>query len=310
MKSVKPEIDEASVRSLVEKRLGWHIEELTAIEAGQIARTYSFAFNSQKFVIQFYKENMSHGPRIEQFLSRRLLNNHVPVRQFVSQGKHESLHFSISKNVNGQGLDTVSPEEFNSTLPSVMDILVNISSADISDTEGYGWLDEKGNGIFASWQEHLEQIKEEEPGQFYGKWHDLFNTTFLEKDLFYRYYEKMQALMDKIPDTRALIHGGFGYGNVLVENNEVTLVLDWTDARYGDSLLDVAYLDFWRTDNDVLDQFQQFCEQKRVIHENYKFRILCYKYYLGLDTMRFFSKIENQPAYNSTCEILRGLDTE
>ena len=35
---------------------------------------------------------------------------------------------------------------------------------DLDGTIGYGWLDEKGNGRFSSWQEHLRQVKDEEPG--------------------------------------------------------------------------------------------------------------------------------------------------
>jgi hygromycin-B 4-O-kinase len=130
-------------------------------------------------------------------------------------------------------------------LPSVMDILLRIASIDTCDTTGYGWLDRNGNGRFASWREHLCQVKDEEPGQFYGRWHELFDTTFLDRKVFDHYYTIMEDLIDLTPSRRELVHGGFGYGNVLVLDDRITGVLDWQDARYGDHVFDLAYMLNW-----------------------------------------------------------------
>jgi hygromycin-B 4-O-kinase len=68
-----------------------------------------------------------------------------------------------------------------------MGLLLSIASVDTSDTAGYGWLDPNGNGKFASWREHLCQVRDEEPGQFYDRWHELFESTFLDRRVFAHY---------------------------------------------------------------------------------------------------------------------------
>jgi 3-oxoacyl-[acyl-carrier protein] reductase len=47
------------------------------------------------------------------------------------------------------------------------------------------------------------------------------------------------------PATRALIHADLLYHNVLVRGTQVTAVLDWGCAMYGDPLCDVARLLYW-----------------------------------------------------------------
>lgn len=141
---------------------------------------------------------------------------------------------------------------------------------------------------------------------FYGEWHTLFQTTFLDRKVF-DYYDRMLKLLHKTPTARSLVHGGYGYGNVLVDSTEVTVVLDWTDARFGDPLFDLAYMDFWPSGYDLVDPYQRFCEERDITYEHYRERVQCYKYYSGLDAMRFFAKTENKNAHNSVIAILDGL---
>ena len=42
-----------------------------------------------------------------------------------------------------------------------------------------------------------------------------------------------------------LLHGDYGFDNVLVDQGKISGVLDWANAKYGDFLYDVAWLDFW-----------------------------------------------------------------
>jgi hygromycin-B 4-O-kinase len=142
---------------------------------------------------------------------------------------------------------------------------------------------------------------------FYGKWHGLFDTTFLERDRFDEYFREMTRLSEGLGAPRRLVHGGFGYDNVLIHEGQVSAVLDWQDARFGDPLFDVAYLDFWPSGFDLVDLYESHCGKKGLLHENYRHRITCYKYYIGLDAMRFFAKTENRGAYDQVLEIVEDL---
>lgn len=62
-------------------------------------------------------------------------------------------------------------------------------------------------------------------------------TTFLEREFFEMIYRRLQRLLPFCLEERWLVHGGYGFNNVLVENGAVTAVLDWT-----------AYLSFMTND--------------------------------------------------------------
>jgi hygromycin-B 4-O-kinase len=110
-----------------------------------------------------------------------------------------------------------------------------------------------------------------------------------------------------VPATRQLVHSGFGYGNVRVKDGRVTAVLDWTDPRIGDGLYDAASYDFWRAGDNFLDEYRRFCAGRGIRHGDFDERIRCYKYYCGLDAMRYFAKNDNRKAYEQAVQILRRL---
>jgi hygromycin-B 4-O-kinase len=192
-----------------------------------------------------------------------------------------------------------------------MDILLSIASVDITNTTGYGWLDPKGNGKFASWRAHLCQVRDEEPGQFYDRWYELFDSTFLDRRVFDHYYTKMEELIDLTPSGRELVHGGFGYGNVLVHDGQVTGVLDWQDARYGDHVFDLAYMLYW-LDGGIqevcVNVYKESLRKLGRSEAHLEDRIKCYQYYTGVDGLRFAAKTKNEGSYRAVLDKLSLLD--
>ena len=65
----------------------------------------------------------------------------------------------------------------------------------------------------------------EKEGDFYGRWHGLFETSFLERPLFDQLYAEMESLFPYLPDERHLIHGDYGFNNVLAQDGEITAVI-------------------------------------------------------------------------------------
>jgi hygromycin-B 4-O-kinase len=144
----------------------------------------------------------------------------------------------------------------------------------------------------------LAHIREEDPEwDFYGKWHTLFETTFLERDIWESLYIRMVKLLDSCPDDRYLVHSNYGFGNVLAEGGRITAALDWLDAKYGDFLYDVAWLDFWAPEIGFQARFATHYAERGVAVPNYAERILCYECYIALDALRFFAKRRNEEAY-------------
>jgi hygromycin-B 4-O-kinase len=239
----------------------------------------------------------------ETFLKEKLRAAGVPMRDVIGEGAYENLKYTISKKERGTKLACLGPNEFKAILPSVFELFLAFASIDLSETQGYGWFDSEGNVSETTWQAHLSRIKDEEPGYFFGEWHALFTTTFLEQDRFARYYSRMMDLLEGLAIPRALVHGSFSAYTALAERGEITAVRDWQDARIGDTLFDVASIDFWPTGYNLADMFMEFCADRGIRYVDYRRRIAGYKYYQALGSMIYFAKIDNRSAYQAVIEI-------
>ena len=147
----------------------------------------------------------------------------------------------------------------------------------------------------ASWRDSLLDIASEQPeGSFYGRWHRMFDETFLDRAFFFRVYDAMRSLIDCCPDERYLVHADYGFGNVLVQDGKITAVLDWANAAYGDFMYDVAWLTIGYPQHDVPGMFRGFYREKGRQVPNFDDRLLCCQLYISLDSQVWYAK-SNQP---------------
>lgn len=297
----KVNIDKDSVTKLLQSIFSSEISGLQGIAEGKIAQTLSFETNNSNYIIQFNNNNMSQGNNFEIAFHDLLQLNNIPMRNVVAKGDFGEISYLITEKINGVSLSSLSAKEYLEVLPNVIEILLNCLNVNIDCYSGFGWLNDKMNGLSSSWEDHLNFIDEEVPGQFYGKWHTLFKNTFLEKDLFYHFFQLMKRDYKKIPSIRKLVHGGYGYGNVLIKNKRVLAVIDWQDARYGDPLFDLTYLIFWQNNEITKATIDLYIKQSQNLGielVNFEERIRCYKYYIGIDGMRFSAKTNDKNLYD------------
>ena len=93
------------------------------------------------------------------------------------------------------------------------------------------------------------------------------------------------------------MHGNYGFGNLLAQDGRITAVLDWMNARYGDFVYDIAWLDFWSPKDGWPEQFQQYYRSMGREVPFYGERVLCYEINIALDALKFYAKGGNKPAY-------------
>lgn len=307
-RDIRPAVGPHEVRLILEDCIGHPPQRVDRVSSGQISSTFECLVKGEPYIVQFSEPELATGLAIERRFGQKLSQAGIPLREVICDGEHDGLAWTVTRRAAGKRMTALTREAYEGALPSVFDTLIALSAVDIADTVGYGWLDEDGQGGWESWEAHLSFVGEEEPEEmFYGKWHGLFDTTFLERDRFDGYFREMARLSEELRAPRRLVHGGFGYDNVLVHEGQVSAVLDWQDARFGDPLFDVAYLDFWPSGFDLVDLFESHCGRKGLVHDDYRHRIRCYKYYIALDAMRFFAKTENRGAYDQVIQIAEGL---
>jgi hygromycin-B 4-O-kinase len=311
LKYEKPPINKDEMNEIIQKEFDGFPEGLTLLPGGEIASTFFFSFDGKEYFIQFNQPNMSFGSRIELEFHNQLKKLNVPVRSIVTQDNYKDLHYSISEKVQGRQLQELDEYSIKEMLPQVYKTSLAISQLDISANSGYGWLDKNNNGMSASWTGHLNCVMAEEDNDlFYGKWHVLFEKTFLDRKIYEKYFGKMTDLYNHLPKTRCFQHGNFSLANILIDNDKISAVLDWQDSRYGDFIYDLNYFAFWlpfEFRQYILQDFKDYYEAAFEKLEHYQERIRCYSYFIGLDSLRFFAKSDKKDAYNFVLNILENI---
>jgi hygromycin-B 4-O-kinase len=117
----------------------------------------------------------------------------------------------------------------------------------------------------------------------------------------------MQQLTEHCAEERYLVHGDYGYGNVLAEGGRVTAVLDWMGARYGDFLYDVAWLDFWSPVDGWRERIEQHYRRTGQDVPHYRERVLCYEFYIAMDALKFYAKVGAKPSYDFAAGRIQSL---
>jgi hygromycin-B 4-O-kinase len=307
MESVKPEVAQDQILSLLKETLEKPIRELTPLQGGLVAQTLSFKAGDGEYILRFMTGKMDASYQKEAFIYQNFALPEIPIPPVIKVGSLGGLFYCISQKMLGRGLKTIPNDEYEQALPDVIRIAHAIHIADVTRWKGYGWIGDDGSGLFPSWKKFIAHTNEEERAEgFFGKWHVMFDTTFLNRARFDEYYDRMMSLLEACPEDRYLLHGGYGYDNVLARDGRVTAVLDW-EAMYGDFAYDIAWIDFWPRGVDHVEMFRRHYAEKGMPLGNYRERIACYKHYIGLDGMKFFAKTNNREAYGYVCQILDKL---
>jgi hygromycin-B 4-O-kinase len=298
MSRVKPTIDTDAVQTLLQEHFGEPVTELEVVGGGNVAQTFSFKAGSQAYIVRF-NPTMAVNFEKEAYIYDKFASSDIPMPNLVHIGLMNGVHYAISEKVEGRNLLEIPREEYLGLIPAQMEILDAIHRSDVRGTHGYGIFNGEGLAEFHNWKASLTNIaKEEDEADFYGNWYSLFSETFLEKELFDSLHARMVRLVEYLPEERYLVHGGYGLGNILAKEGKITAVLDWLNARFGDFLFDVAYLDFWSPDDGWRERFRQHYEQTAKATPNYEERILCYECYIALESFRFYAKDRDKQSYD------------
>ncbi|UCG88233.1 MAG: aminoglycoside phosphotransferase family protein [Gemmatimonadota bacterium] len=308
MRGIKPAVEEERIREVLAPVFGASTTEIAPLRGGHVAETFRVCAEGSEYVLRFNADNMDANYEKEAYICDRYRSQSIPIPEVISFGRSGELHYCITRKVAGTRMDQLPLAEVERLTPSLIETLSAIHAVDVSDTEGCGLFDGAGRGFFSDWPSSLISVREEErQGGFYGKWHEMFDTTFLDRDFFHRISARMDELLASLPSERYLVHGGYGFGNVLAADGHVTAVIDWLDAAYGDFCYDVAWLDYWASAGGyvqvVRDRYNVLGHDLQNLDE----RVLCYQCRIALDGMRFFAKLADVDSYRFTTERITNL---
>ena len=299
MPDLRPVVSDAAMLALLHDQFDAPVTDVVPVEGGSVARTFAFRAGNQEYIIRFNLDRMlgANFPK-EAYLWQKLASTLIPMPPVLQVGRLGDLHYAISRKMPGVMLMHLPPGEIEGLLPQIMETHDILHHVDVSDTHGYGVFDAHGQGMNTSWGTFLRLIAyEEREEDYFGIWHHLFEDTFLERDVFDHIYEHMLRLLPYCPEERYLVHGGLSLANLLADGGQLTAVLDWLDARYGDFVYDVAIPDFWTPSLHLRERFRTHYEELKIPVPAYDERVLCYQCYLTLSAMRFYAKSSQEKSY-------------
>ena len=281
------------------------------IGEGAWSRCFGFRHGDEDLAIRF-------GHYIDDFqvdqLAYRYASPALPIPEVRAIGKAYDGYYAISTRVRGVPLESVNAAQWRAVIPSVVDALEAMRTADISATTGFGGWGEGETGSCATWSEHLLTVDNDLPEyRTYGWRAKLAESA--EHDATFRWgYELLQKVVsDAIP--RGLLHCDLINRNALVANNRLSGIFDWGCSRYGDHLYELAWFEFWGSWYPELDMtlLRSTLEQRwrDVGYEPSEkdARLLTCYLHIGLDHFAYNAYLGDWDALAATSDRMKYLAT-
>jgi hygromycin-B 4-O-kinase len=301
----KPSVNIAEVEEVLRNHLGSKVVEIMPMAGGNLSSVFSFSHEGNGYVIKF--SDIEGAYETERFISDLLTSQGVPFPKCLWQGKVGPLAYSILERIEGGNLADCSAEQQSSQLPELIRILTRMNHVKLGSTRGFGWILPTGDGTFQSWQDYMvASFAEDQTGNFWEGWYDLFQSTCLEKDVFDECYSRLMAYSAYNEPHRCFIHGDFHQWNILSDGKRITGIIDGNCA-YGDFLVDLAVLDRHMEGHDVIQAYQDYQEQAGIIIPDFKERLIGAYYFKGIDGLRFYAKMGWNDSYYHVRNFLLNL---
>ncbi len=305
MPDLRPQFDIATVDTFLRTHLGRPVEDVQGLRGGEICTAFAYSLAGERYVIRF--SAAASGFVHDRYAYERFALAGIPIPRIYEIGRFGGQTFAISRYVPSGTIQHLPAERQETSAPALVEMLDRIHQIDVSALTGYGEVNDLGEGRYPSWDAYLRAIADENPDDFFGRWSRLYDESFLERSLCEQVLARMIALLPFCPPEHSLVHGDFGFDNVIVDGERITAVLDWANMKYGDFLFDLAWLGFWPSPVPYGDLFLRYYAERGRALPHYEERLLCYTCYIGLTALRFFAHTSQEAPYSWACDRVRTL---
>jgi hygromycin-B 4-O-kinase len=280
---------EEQLRTFLQTNFNPRADNVIFIGEGWFSQAFAFNVNDQKLIARL-------NEHVEDFLKDEFAHAHfttVPIPNVIWIGRFDEKRFvAITERCAGEALkESGNPITVTPSLFKTLDALRQLDTASYT---GWGLTDSRGTGQFESWGGYLLSLYNQ---KFDYDWRTLIHNSFIERDLFQAYYDEMQRLLAYCPREKYVVHGDYGFTNVVADGDKVTGVLDWAEWKLGDFLYDVMYLDFW---SDDIPYGSLWRAEHTTLHFGERMR--CYTLHQGLGTMAIAAVKKDEGMYTRVKE--------
>jgi len=191
---LRPELTLDQVRAFLRGNLGREPDELRALRPGGLSRVYAYDLAGAPFVVRF--NSRPEAFEADRVAHERFAGPGLPIPRVLELGRFGDLHFALSERLPGRIMWDIPAAEYDLALPALLDAHDRIAAIDPGD----GFSREP-------WPAFLDAFARDhdEPGFWHG-WRSLFDTSFLERDVWEGLYARFRALLGAVHDPGRLVH--------------------------------------------------------------------------------------------------------
>lgn len=281
---------ESLISSMVKKATGSEALSIEKLIQGEVNEVYDVVAGGQNIIVRISRQ----GPEnfeTEETIIRIALQAGVPAPKVLllesASTETEELTFCIEEKIEGKPLKellkTLDSETLKAILVQSGEILSRIHSL---ETDRFGPLDRQV--FYHSWTEYLFRKEENrreiiEYGAKVGLLPDVVDKAFsIQK-------QNLGVLEIQIP---YILHGDFSPKHILTNGKTVTGIIDFEDAKGGDPVRDIAWMNFFYEDSVNLDWFLEGYDKNKT-GKDFELKMRLLKLNLGLDLLDYYGSEGN-----------------
>lgn len=208
----------------------------------------------------------------------------------------------------GFSADELTPEDFARVYRKFFQNVFEISKTDISGISGFGYFNEDCRTQYSTCRDYLTDTFAQKEVGYWCRWYEMFETTILDRDVFFKFYDKMVQRIEYCEGKRFLVNGSTWFSYIMTDGKRITGFPDWSRARICDFLLDFVIMDGHKPYLQIPERLAQYLKEEGMQVPDFKERYLCMSYYSGLEGLRWHASIDDPESYYSILKYLEELE--
>jgi hygromycin-B 4-O-kinase len=268
----KTAVDVAALRARLANTFST-LDAFHPIAEGEESRAFAFSAAGSDFVARI--NSSATGFQKDNLAFTRFNSPALPVPKVLMLERFDAGWLCVSRRAAGVTLQALSQGgafNYGAAVGSVLDAM---SEHGWERDAKAGPVDPSGAGSFDTWPAFIGDVAHWQWPPFAGETGDVVTAAIAD----------ILTQVDDLPDRRQLVHGDFGSNNVLVKDDQITGVIDWSEAMIGDPDYDLANLLFWRPWLDCMEQQCRYFERHEPMRLSATGRLRCYQLHIGLKVL-------------------------
>jgi hygromycin-B 4-O-kinase len=290
--------DLESAHSLLEQAVSDEVQQFSYLGAGMFSQAFAFSTVERDYVFRL-------NPFREDFEKDRFAHQHyssgqLPIPEVLQIGEAEpGVYYAITPRFPGQIFSDWSPAVQRVLAEDMFQKLDAIHAIDVAHWPGWGRVTPGREGRFGSWEAALLSLHNQKFAFNFDRFRRL---PYWEQSLWDSYYAELARLVRFAAPEKYLVHGDFGFDNLLATAEGVTGVLDWAEMSLGDYLYDVAFLAYWSDEMALGDLWLR--SGRGCSADNLDERMRCYLIHQGLSALLINAQLGQETYFRSNLKRL------